>query len=68
VHSSWQRPFIVASQHPRWGAELAIEAGVTPLTANLIRRHQEPLSPEPSSSASWEDQLLWKLKAVDDHR
>ena len=37
----WRRPFVVACQHPYWGAELAIESGASPLTAALIRHHQD---------------------------
>jgi hypothetical protein len=35
-----QRPFVVADQHAAWGARLALQAGVSDLSANLIRRHQ----------------------------
>jgi hypothetical protein len=40
--------FVVAEQHPCWGASLAAEAGVSPLTASLSRHHQN-FSPSPSS-------------------
>lgn len=38
----WKRAFVVAEQHPAWGAELAEQAGASPITIQLIRRHQEP--------------------------
>jgi len=56
-------PFVVAEHHARWGAELAAEAGATPLTVELIRRHQEPPFPAPSSQT---EQLLAALQAADD--
>jgi hypothetical protein len=37
------RPFVVAEQHPAWGACLARQAGATHTTIALIRRHQESL-------------------------
>jgi hypothetical protein len=37
----WKRAFVVAEQHASWGAEMAAQAGATPLTVALIRRHQE---------------------------
>ena len=46
----WRKPFIVAAQHAEWGAELALQAGVTLLAAALIRRHQSP-APVDSSLA-----------------
>ncbi|MBC8505524.1 MAG: HD domain-containing protein [Chloroflexi bacterium] len=59
----WRRPFVVAAQHPLWGADLAIEADTTPLAASLIRRHQEttPLDHE----NSLEDRLLSILRSAD---
>lgn len=37
----WRRPFVVARQHPAWGADLAAAAGTSPRACDLIRRHQE---------------------------
>jgi hypothetical protein len=54
----------VAVQHAEWGAALALEAGVSPLAAALIRRHQQPA---PAGSALQEDILLCKLQAVDNN-
>jgi hypothetical protein len=60
----WRRAFIVAEQHPAWGADLAAECGTSPLAVSLIARHQEKLAPDVSSM---EDILLHKLQAVDDN-
>jgi hypothetical protein len=59
----WQRPFIVAWQHPAWGAELAAAAGCSPRAISLIRRHQDK---EPLHLEIEEDLLLAELQAVDD--
>ena len=59
----WQRSLAVAEQHPVWGAEMAMQAGASPLLQTLIRRHQEPLN---LYSANLEDELLYKLQVVDD--
>lgn len=59
----YQRPFVVAGQHPAWGAAMAKDAGVSPLALALIQNHQEPV---PAASESLADSLLRKLQAVDD--
>ncbi len=59
----WRRAFVVAEQHPAWGAALAAEAGSSARTVALIRQHQEPVT----TSAEGEIvKLLIKLQAVDD--
>jgi hypothetical protein len=63
----WRRPFIVAEKHPAWGAEMAAQAGASPLAVDLIRRHQEQLDPGLGSNFSTEQHLLRKLQAVDDN-
>ena len=60
----WRRAFIVAEQHPAWGANLAAECGTSPLAVSLIARHQEQVNPGASTE---EDILLQKLQAVDDN-
>jgi hypothetical protein len=62
---SWflKKPFHVAEGHPQWGAQMAEQAGASPLTVTLIRRHQDRLL-EPLLSS--EDRLLAALQAVDD--
>lgn len=62
--TGWRKPFVVAAQHAEWGADLALQAGIPPLAAALIRRHQQPA---PAESALREDILLRKLQAVDDN-
>jgi hypothetical protein len=53
-----ERPFIVAAQHPAWGADLAANAGATPKTCDLIRRHQD--------APTGEDAQLRALQQADD--
>jgi hypothetical protein len=60
----WRRAFLVAEQHPTWGAALAAEAGASPQTVALIRQHQEPASTAVDVEI---ERLLSKLQAVDDH-
>lgn len=63
--SAWRRLFVVAEQHPAWGADLALKAGVSGLAAALIRRHQNFFT---SKIVNLEDQLLAQLQAADnDH-
>jgi hypothetical protein len=59
----WRRAFIVAEQHPAWGADLAAACGTSPLATALIARHQEQRL---SGAKTEEDILLIKLQAVDD--
>jgi len=63
-----RRPFVVAAQHPDWGARLALKTGVSTLTAHLIRRHQSRPKTNPALSgvSSAEDRLLRLLQSVDD--
>lgn len=65
----WRRAFAVAGQHPEWGAAMAAEAGVSPLAAALIRRHQDipgEKSTDPARLEPLEERLLRALQAVDD--
>ena len=39
----WARPFVVASEHPLWGAELSRDVGVSSLAVDLIREHQNEI-------------------------
>ncbi len=57
-----KRPFIVAEQHPDWGASLAAEAGVSSLSAELIRNHQNFSVENP---VTIEEQLLRRLQKAD---
>lgn len=62
----WRRPFLLAENHPKWGAELAAAADASPLAVALIRRHQEKLSEKPGCNDTPEDTFLRLLQAVDD--
>lgn len=67
----WKRMFVVTEQHPAWGAEMAGQAGASPLTVRLIRRHHEPrklVSKEGNDpgSQTQEDYFLYRLQLVDD--
>ena len=57
-----RRAFVIAEKHPIWGAEMALAQGVSPLAANLVRRHQET---GPLDSSVLEDQLLAALQTAD---
>lgn len=61
--NSWKRPFVVASEHPLWGAELAQDAGTSPLAILLIREHQNDHPLERSNLT--EIRLLSILQAAD---
>lgn len=66
--TGWQRAFVIAEQHPAWGAEMAAQAGASSLAVTIIRRHQD-FSPEAAdfmASLPLEDQLLYRLKILDD--
>lgn len=60
---SWRYPFYLHTHHPALGAELAQQAGCTPLTVALIRRHQQKLAHPPSDEI---EHLLVLLQAADD--
>lgn len=59
----WRTPFVVKEKHPEWGAAMAQNAGSSPLTIELIRRHQELL---PTAAATEADRLLRRLQWADD--
>jgi len=56
--SRLRRPFVVASHHPGWGADLAKQAGASSRTVDLIRHHQD--------ISSADNPLLAALQAADD--
>jgi putative nucleotidyltransferase with HDIG domain len=58
----WRNAFIVAEQHAGWGAEMARQAGVSPLTETLIREHHHLHWHE---AGAVETSLLRKLWVVD---
>ena len=65
----WNKPFVVAKQHPVWGAEIAQNAGASETVVNLIRKHQEKdIGGDASQDSSKEDLLLIKLQELDSSR
>jgi hypothetical protein len=58
----WRRSFVVARQHPRWGADMAAGQGASPLAVELIRQHQNYLHVDAVYST---ETLLRKLQAAD---
>jgi putative nucleotidyltransferase with HDIG domain len=60
----WRRVFVVAQQHPAWGAEMAARVGASPLTVDIIQRHQD--QPAPATSGSLTNDLLIRLKKLDE--
>jgi hypothetical protein len=62
---AWRLPFVVAEQHAEWGADLASQAGASPLTVELIRRHHDSPVRNPDSQI---EHLLAALQAADDGR
>jgi hypothetical protein len=57
----WNRLFVTHARHPEVGACWAQEAGCSPLTVALMRRHQERVS----NCETEEDRLLAALQAAD---
>ena len=57
-----RRPFVTAQRHADWGADLCAQAGAPPLTVDLVRRHQTPVT----TPATPEDEMLAMLQAADD--
>ena len=56
------RPFVVAARHTDWGAELAAQAGASPLTVELVRRHHAAPEDQAGPAA---DRLLAALRSAD---
>ncbi len=70
---SWRRAFVIAEQHPEWGAKLAERAGSSPFTVTLIRMHQgelscgdhaEWLNAVQQSAVSCDDEILRSLRVL----
>ena len=59
----WARPFVVAAEHPAWGAEMAAAAGAQPEVVALISAHQDgPSDQLPEPLSDW----LKRLRRADD--
>ncbi len=54
------RSFVVAVQHPAWGADMVNVAGGSPVLIELIRRHQDKIESQDELS-----EMLKALQAVD---
>jgi len=54
----WARPFVVASGHPLWGAELSQKAGASPLTVHLILEHQNKIPAGKGNAIEYQLQTL----------
>jgi predicted HD phosphohydrolase len=66
--SGWRRPFVVAEEHARWGAELASQYGASQRTAWFIRCHQAGASPENNKEYKYtenDERLLERLRKLD---
>jgi hypothetical protein len=61
--SGWKRALHLSRRHPAWGADLAREAGASPLAVRLIRYHQT--APEDFPGDDRERELLVKLIQAD---
>lgn len=59
----WRYPFFVHQHHPELGAKWAQAAGCSPVTVELIRRHQEPSISNPLRTR--QDELLAALQEAD---
>lgn len=57
-----RRPFVIHARHSESGAAWAEEAGCSPITVALIRRHHEPAA---SAASTEQDELLKILQAAD---
>lgn len=58
----WRKAFIVAHQHPEWGAALVQQEGGSEALVTLIRYHQEHA---PSSFGMAGQELIKRLQAAD---
>jgi len=58
----WRRPFVIAAQHPQWGAEIVRAAGGREELITLISRHQEIPVSHPRSEI---DRDLLRLQQAD---
>ena len=59
----WRKPFVVALQHPEWGAALVQQAGGSETLVILIRYHQEHASPNIRKDVR---ELLERLQTADE--
>lgn len=57
-----RRAFVIATQHPQWGAEMAATAGASAAVVDLIARHADPPA---AADASELAAMLRALQAAD---
>ena len=60
---SWRKPFVVALQHPEWGAALVQQEGGSETLVTLIRYHQEHAPPNIRTDVR---ELLERLQTADE--
>lgn len=58
-----EKPFVVACQHARWGADLAEKAGASAVTVELVRRHEGDVHLQEAGEL---ERLIRLLRQVDD--
>jgi len=58
----WRRSFVIATQHPLWGATETERIGTSSLAVHLIREHQSEIQADHNSL---ENRLLSLLKTAD---
>ena len=58
----WRKPFVVALQHPEWGATLIQQEGGSETLVTLIRYHQEHAPPNIGKDVQ---ELLERLQTAD---
>lgn len=63
----WKRPFVVAREHPKWGAQMAASGGASAMTVRLILRHQDLGTKDDvdNENLELEERLLQQLRLVD---
>jgi putative nucleotidyltransferase with HDIG domain len=61
----WKKAFVVAEQHPAWGAQMAAQAGASSRTVAVIRYHQENVTHENLGDEQVERWLI-QLKNLDE--
>ncbi len=59
----WRRGFVVNRLHPRLGARWATEAGCSPTTLDLIRRHEGPIQ-QTQTDQDWRLAALQRADGV----
>ena len=65
----WKRPFVIAQNHPQWGAETVKNAGASKQTVEIIRRHHETITQENTKKTdNTLEILIRKLQEFDNQR